>query len=320
MAENEIVVSILCTAFNHEKYIAQCLDSLLSQKTTFQYEIIVHDDASTDHTADIIREYEKKANGKIVAIYQQENQFSKHIAIVPTILLPMARGKYLATCECDDFWTCDDKLQKQVDFLESHPDYVMCTHAAYYANENGKLDQKSFFTALDHDSELTMEDILSRWCFATNSRLIRKEVFPHEKPPYQGKCVNGDFAMAVYLALRGRVYYINQLMCAYRQNSVSSLSVQNKKNKELAVQRKQEFINMLTRIDDYTGSVYHTAIEKHKEEFEFSILVSKGEYKKALQMKEQVSGLSFAPKCWLAVRAYFPVADKLANRLRGIRG
>ena len=99
---DEIMVSIICTAYNHEKYIRDALDGFVSQKTNFKFEILVNDDASTDRTAEIIREYEMKYPDLMRPVYQTENQYSKGVRISHDILIPRARGKYLAYCEGDD--------------------------------------------------------------------------------------------------------------------------------------------------------------------------------------------------------------------------
>lgn len=123
-----VMVTIRCTAYNHESFIRQCLDGFIMQQTNFRFEAIVHDDASTDGTADIIREYAANYPEFIKPIYQTENQYSKHDGTIGRILNQHTRGKYVAICEGDDYWTDPLKLQKQVDFLESHPDYVVCVH------------------------------------------------------------------------------------------------------------------------------------------------------------------------------------------------
>lgn len=124
------LVSIVCCSFNHVSYIRQCLDGFIMQTTNFPIEMLIHDDASTDGTQDIIREYEKKYPDMIKPIYQTENQYSKGIEINLVYNFPRAKGKYIAFCEGDDYWTDPLKLQKQYDFMESHPNYVLCTH--YY--------------------------------------------------------------------------------------------------------------------------------------------------------------------------------------------
>lgn len=113
-----ILVSISCITYNHEPYIRECLDGFIMQKTDFAFEVLIHDDASTDKTADIIREYEAKFPNLIKPIYQTENQFSKKVgSINAKFNYPRAKGKYIALCEGDDYWTDPLKLQKQVDFF-----------------------------------------------------------------------------------------------------------------------------------------------------------------------------------------------------------
>ncbi|MGI9249448.1 MAG: glycosyltransferase [Woeseiaceae bacterium] len=119
------LVSVCCTTYNHENYIREALDSFLLQETDFAFEIIVHDDASTDGTAEIVLEYASKYPGLFRTIIQDENQYSKGGLIYPRFVLPAARGKYIALCEGDDYWTDKTKLQKQVTFLENNPEYVI---------------------------------------------------------------------------------------------------------------------------------------------------------------------------------------------------
>ena len=111
-------VSICCITYNHEKYISECLDGFIKQKTDFTFEVLIHDDASTDKTATIIREYEAKHPDIIKPIYQTENQFSKGVSVSNVYNFPRVKGKYIAMCEGDDYWTDPLKLQKQVDYLE----------------------------------------------------------------------------------------------------------------------------------------------------------------------------------------------------------
>ena len=120
-----LMVSIRCTAYNHEPYIRQCLEGFVMQKTNFRFEAIVHDDASTDGTADIIRAYAEKYPDIIKPILETENQYSKHDGSLRRIMDAHTHGKYIAYCEGDDYWIDPLKLQKQVDWLEEHDDYVM---------------------------------------------------------------------------------------------------------------------------------------------------------------------------------------------------
>jgi len=129
MAEHssDIMVSIVCDAYKHEKYIADALESFLMQKTNFPFEILVHDDASTDRTAEIIREYEKQYPDLIKPIYETENQYSKQDGSLARIQFGRVKGKYTAICEGDDYWTDPLKLQKQFDAMEKIP-RLICAH------------------------------------------------------------------------------------------------------------------------------------------------------------------------------------------------
>jgi glycosyltransferase involved in cell wall biosynthesis len=134
----EIKVTVCCLAYNHKDYIKYAIEGFLMQKTNFKFEILIHDDASTDGTAEIVKAYSEKYPDKITAILQIENQYSKGIKIFSTYVLPLIKGKYIAFCEGDDFWTNCNKLQKQYDFLESHPDYIAVAHSAQVIREDGE--------------------------------------------------------------------------------------------------------------------------------------------------------------------------------------
>lgn len=127
------LVTIRCLVYNHEPYLRQCLDGFVMQKTNFPFEAIVHDDASTDRSAEIIREYAEKYPDIIKPIFETENQYSKRNGSIRRIMNEHTRGKYVALCEGDDYWIDPYKLQKQVDFLETHPDYgLVYTDVNFY--------------------------------------------------------------------------------------------------------------------------------------------------------------------------------------------
>ena len=182
---DEICVSVSCLAYNHEKYIRSALEGFISQKTKFKYEVIIHDDASTDKTADIIKEYEKKYPDIIKPIYQKENQYSKGINIFNQYIYPKTRGKYIAYCEGDDFWTDNYKLQKQFDFLEKHPESSICVHRVNCLNEDGSpnnrtIPEKEY--GINKDAILSQKDLCELYWlkggypFHTSSYMIKKEV------------------------------------------------------------------------------------------------------------------------------------------------
>ena len=139
------LVSIRCAVYNHEPYLRQCLDGFVMQQTTFPFEAIVHDDASNDGSAAIIREYAEKYPDIIKPIYEAENQYSKRdgslARIIDTAMHPNA--KYIAICEGDDYWIDPLKLQKQVDFLEKNPSYNM-VYTKYKEDHNGTVRNGSW--------------------------------------------------------------------------------------------------------------------------------------------------------------------------------
>ncbi|HJV31902.1 MAG TPA: glycosyltransferase, partial [Bacillales bacterium] len=132
------LVSICCLSYNHESFIRQCLEGFLMQKTDFPFEVLIHDDASTDKTADIIREYESENPDIIKPLYETENQWSKGRGGSKEFNFPRAKGKYIALCEGDDYWTDPYKLQKQVDFLEANQEYGLVHTDIEYVDTSSK--------------------------------------------------------------------------------------------------------------------------------------------------------------------------------------
>ena len=135
--QQPLMVTIRCAVYNHEQYIRKCLEGFVMQKTNFKFEAIVHDDVSTDGSVAIIKEYAEKYPDIIKPIFEKENQYSKHDGSLGRIMDENSHGKYIAFCEGDDYWTDPLKLQKQIDFLESHPDYSLCFHNAIIHWEDG---------------------------------------------------------------------------------------------------------------------------------------------------------------------------------------
>lgn len=220
---SEPLVSIVCETFNHEDYIRQALDGFVMQKTNFIFEILIHDDASTDNTVDIILQYEKKYPSLIRPIYQKENQYSKGVEITTQVQFARARGKYLAICEGDDYWVDPCKLQKQVDFLEKNPEYgLVYTEVDKLIDKSNIIEKEIFKNQLGLKNN-TFEDILiNAWWLAPCSWMIRTDVyFRHEC--LQNHYVAGDFLLLLIMSKNSKIYFLKESTAVYREllNSAS---------------------------------------------------------------------------------------------------
>lgn len=291
---DECMVSVFCTTYNQKKYITRCLDSLTGQKTDFAYEIIVRDDASTDGTSDIVREYAGRFPDKIVPFILPENMYQRGLGNVSyEQMFRMSRGKYVAICEGDDFWTDDCKLQKQVDFMESHPEYALCGHAAYFAAEDGTIMKDKLFRPSQISRDLSTEDIIGNWTMATCSLLFRKSCRPDIIIPFQGKCINADYAQMVYLSLKGKVYYMNELMSAYRMSSNGSVSQKANRDRDFFKSKTLSFVEMLDRLDAYTDGRFSDVITRRKRVTLFHMYLGLGDTKNLKQYRDVAHSVGF---------------------------
>lgn len=217
-------VSIICTAYNHEKFIAQALDGFLMQKTDFPFEILINDDASPDNTANIIREYQAKYPDKIRAFYQEKNLWSSGKEAALDFLYPEIQSEYVAICEGDDYWTDENKLQKQVDFLDKHKDYSICFHAVKVFYEDGSQPDLIYptdemlkgRTTLEFLDELQFNyiqtnSVLYRWIFDRNENKI-EDILPRYMIPT-------DWFLHLLHAHKGKIGYIPEIMGVYRKHS-----------------------------------------------------------------------------------------------------
>lgn len=217
------VVSIRCTVYNHESFLRKCLDGFVMQKTNFPFEAVVHDDASTDHSADIIREYAAKYPDIIKPIYETENQWSKPDNSFNNIVDGSLHGKYIAVCEGDDYWTDPYKLQKQVDFLESHQEYTMaCTRTELYSERRHKIIGEVRTRIGDGKLSPQMVILKGGLYIATTSIIYKREIRHVNYPSYCFKCHVGDYPLQIMGAMKGGIYYFDEPMAVYRvENSKS---------------------------------------------------------------------------------------------------
>jgi len=214
--DSEVIplVSIDCITYNHKQYIRDAIEGFLMQITNFPVEILIHDDASTDGTAEIIREYEKQYPWLIKPVYQTENQYSKHNGIISKIQYARARGKYLAFCEGDDYWTDPYKLQKQVDFLETHPDYgLIHTELDHYYVKADKYVKNHWKTyGVINQSGDIYEDLLlgNKSMIYPCTACLRKELLQDLNYDKFGQKIFHDTIIWLHIAAKAKIGYIDQ--------------------------------------------------------------------------------------------------------------
>ena len=211
------LVSIACITYNHVKFISQALDGFIMQKTSFPFEIIIHDDCSTDGTKDIIKSYTEKYPDIIKPIYQNINQYSLGKRIIP-IIVPACKGKYVALCEGDDYWTDPLKLQKQVDFLEASPDYSICFHRVY--NQINTDLSIASLNKSDHEETYTIED-LAKGNFIHTPSVVFKNNLIKKFPLWFDGVAAGDYVLHMLNAQYGNIKYLPEPMAVYRLHSGS---------------------------------------------------------------------------------------------------
>ena len=225
------LVSIRCTVYNHEPFLRQCLDGFVMQQTNFPFEAIVHDDASTDGSAAIIREYAEKYPDIIKPIYETENQHSKHDGSISRIMDAAIHpsAKYIALCEGDDYWTDPNKLQLQVDFLESHPDYSFSVHEySEWDEEKGayRPHQIEFLKNTKEDLTLTLDDYATGVFFTkTLTSVYRRDSLLNSK--YTQYSAKYDMTLFYALMTQGKCRLFNRVMGCYRIQPNSITSSQN---------------------------------------------------------------------------------------------
>jgi len=204
------LVSVSCKTFMHENFIRDAIEGFLMQKTTFRVEVLIHDDASTDKTADIVREYEAKHPQLIKTTYQVENQYKKKPKTDKYVKPHPRRGKYIAPCEGDDYWTDPLKLQKQVEFMEKNPDYVMCYHKNQQRRGDVLLPKK--IPAIGRD--FTGDELVATPAgIATATKLFRNVFRAKNRPPRP----SGDYGLNAYLGTYGRCKFLSGIKPSVRR-------------------------------------------------------------------------------------------------------
>lgn len=233
--------------------------SFVQQETKFPFEVIVHDDASTDATPAIIEQYEEAYPWLFRCIYQQENQYSKRIAI-SSFVDKIIQGRYVALCEGDDWWTDTLKLQKQFDWMQAHPDISGCVHAVK------KIDARTgrsvgAISPCSREKDYSTAEVISRGggLFGTNSLFFKRELYVLREP-YLGWRV-GDYPRFLQLADSGGIHYLPETMSCYRVNVPHSWTTHISETESDYAEHIRHIEGKLHEYDAFTNRKYHRRIQ-----------------------------------------------------------
>lgn len=281
---DDVMVSVQCITYNHEKYIRKALDGFVMQKTNFKFEVIVHDDASTDGTARIVQGYAEKYDF-IIPILQSENQYSKGVNFQEKYIYPLMRGKYIAFCEGDDYWTDPYKLQTLYDYMSTHDECSMCCHAYENIIANTEKSIGEVHT-LHSDGDIIMEKAI-KYDNPTQvaSQMFKRECIIYKPALFENRGV-GDYMLLLYAATLGELHYIDKVMTRHRVASDGSWTNRVRKNKTLRTKHNDSMIEFLKDFDNYTSEKYHEYVLDKIEDYQFDSIMINRDYREIISHKK----------------------------------
>ena len=272
MTKKPITISICCITYNHADYIKDAIDGFLMQKTSFPIEIIIHDDASTDGTVEIIKDYASRYPDLIFPVLQSENQYSKKQGgILPRFVWPRVRGRYIALCEGDDYWTDPLKLQKQVDELNKHPECYICFHPAIKHDETGIKRDEIMSDHFKSTRIVGIRDvILGGGSFMPTPSVVFYRFVIENLPDWYLKAPVGDYYLQILGSLNGGALYLNEKMAVHRINLNGSWT-NMLNNADFRLEFCIQHLETLDLIDSYIG-IFRNEFKKVKKKLLRSIL------------------------------------------------
>jgi glycosyltransferase involved in cell wall biosynthesis len=237
------MVSVCLITYNHEKYIAAALDSILQQESDFPVQIIIGEDCSTDNTRSICEEYCRKFPESIILLPPVQN-----MGMMKNFIRTYraCSGDFIAFIEGDDYWTDTKKLQKQVDFLHGNVDYSLCFHNVNMVfTRNNTNGEKPFHTTLEKDSFET-EDLLQQW-FIPSCSVVSRVYDDFVLPEWYENCKSGDIPFLLLMSLKGKIKYIPEMMGVYRVHDTGVSATHNDYDKIIAMVFIYENFNVYTK-------------------------------------------------------------------------
>ncbi len=243
-------VSVAIVTYNHEKFIAKALDSVLMQKTNFDYELVIGEDCSTDRTRDILLDYQKRYPNKFRLLLHEENLgMHEHGARV----LDACTGEYIAMLDGDDYWTSPEKLQKQVDFLDNHPECSICYHDALIVHEDGSREPMHYRPSQKAFS--TVEDLFLDNFIPTGAVMFRSGLFGRV-PDWVSTLKMGDWLIHILNALHGKIGYLDETMAVYVVHASGIWSSKSWQDHEPAM------IRMFEALEKHLGHQYTWSLSR----------------------------------------------------------
>lgn len=281
----DILVTVICMTYNHVDYIHKSLDGFVSQETDFRFEVIVHDDASTDGTTGIIKEYQNKYSDIIVALFEDENQYSQGKSKdVKTKIAMLARGKYIAWCEGDDYWIDSKKLQKQADFLNANPDYSYCVSHIKFHDLNNNIDM--LIPRDPRERDYSPDEIIRGGAiFQLSGVMMRTDIYRKMPDCFDAKGF-GDIQIYIYGALTGKCHVLTDIMSHYNYGVVGSFTERHAQaNSKSKIEHQTEYYKMLERVNAYYCYKYNDSFNYAVDRIKFSIAILNGDIGTAKQYK-----------------------------------
>ena len=313
------LISIICITYNHENYIRDALDSFLMQDCKYPYEIVIHDDCSTDKTAQLIKEYEKKYPTLIRAMYQSVNQYSQGVAINDTFSYPRAQGKYIAYCEGDDYWIDPKKLEKQAEYMEAHPECSLCFHSVKDVRPDKSLID--IYQPFENSQIVSMMDLALSFRTYTFASFMYRTDYILNPPDFYTKCPVGDVPLLWLMSSKGNVYFFKEVMGCYRKGVSGSWDQKlwsgdflPKLEEHMAAMK-----HMLKEFNRYSDGKYEEQVKIAEDGRDFELAMAKQDFKQVCDKKYRIFFRQLPQKARIGalIGCYLPWLFRL---LKGSKG
>ena len=302
-------ITVVVMTYNHKNYIMKTLDSILLQKINIGFDILIHDDCSSDGTYQILLEYQNKYPDKIKIIRQETRKFVTEgfNMMIYHHVVPCINSKYVAYCDGDDYWCDEFKLQKQYKFLKEHDDYSMCFHNAYQLKRDDDMSSKWF---MQDEGDITMSDLVNDEPgikVATSSIFLKSSTFKNFSE-WRKQFPVEDVPMYMTAALDGKIHRLRDVMCVYRQFANGSWTSQNKENSQRVIDHLEGIIKGIKLFDVETKYSYHNLVALQLSSCEFRIAFVKKDFKVLFskKMRKNLKKMSFKERISLKLQYRTP--------------